>query len=79
MTQTQTQNPVCRRGRNTSTVNLRVIGGDEMGSLTSETVKYGRESQGTWTQEKLRWQGSTAYTKDRPSSRQRGHPAKTRP
>jgi hypothetical protein len=27
-------------GSNTSTVTLRVIGGDEMGSLKSETVKY---------------------------------------
>jgi hypothetical protein len=31
-------------GPNTSTVNLRVIGGDEKGSLESETVKYGHES-----------------------------------
>jgi hypothetical protein len=30
-------------GLNTSTVTLRVIGGDEKGSLNSETVKYGRE------------------------------------
>jgi hypothetical protein len=28
----------------TSTVTLRVVGGDEKGSLKSETVKYGRES-----------------------------------
>jgi hypothetical protein len=28
-------------GSNTSTVNLRVVGGDEKGSLESETVKYG--------------------------------------
>jgi hypothetical protein len=34
-------------GVNTSTVTLRVVGGDEKGSLKSETVKYGRESQGT--------------------------------
>jgi hypothetical protein len=33
-------------GFNTSTVTLRVVGGDEMGSLKSETVKYGRESPG---------------------------------
>jgi hypothetical protein len=31
-------------GSNTSTVALRVIGSDEMGSLESETVKYGHES-----------------------------------
>jgi hypothetical protein len=36
-------------GSNTSTVTLRVVGGDERGSLKSETVKYGREYQRTWT------------------------------
>jgi hypothetical protein len=36
-------------GTNTSTVTLRVVGGDEKGSLKSETVKYGRESQETRT------------------------------
>jgi hypothetical protein len=34
-------------GSNTSTVTLRVVGGDEKGSLKSETVKYGLEYQGT--------------------------------
>jgi hypothetical protein len=53
-------------GWNTSTVTLRVVGGNEKGSLNSETVKYGRESQGTQTRERLRWQGSAACTKDRP-------------
>jgi hypothetical protein len=38
-------------GSNTSTVTLRVVGGDEKGSLESETVKYGGESQGTRTRE----------------------------
>jgi hypothetical protein len=38
-------------GSNTSTVTLRVVGGDEKGSLKSETVKYGRESHGTRTRE----------------------------
>jgi hypothetical protein len=38
-------------GSNTSTVTLRVVGGDKMGSLKSETVKYGRESQGSRTRE----------------------------
>jgi hypothetical protein len=51
-------------GSNTSTVTLRVVGGDEKGSLKSETVKYGRESKGTRTQEGLRWRGPAAYTKD---------------
>jgi hypothetical protein len=41
-------------GSNTSTVALRVVEGDEKGSLESETVKYGRESHGTRTQEWLR-------------------------
>jgi hypothetical protein len=36
-------------GSNTSTVTLRVVGGDEKGSLESATVKYGRKSQGTRT------------------------------
>jgi hypothetical protein len=31
-------------GSNTSTVTLRVAGGDENGSLISETVRYGHES-----------------------------------
>jgi hypothetical protein len=31
-------------GSNTSTVTLRVVGGDEKGSLEYETVKYGHES-----------------------------------
>jgi hypothetical protein len=53
-------------GPNTFTVTLRVVRGDEKGSLKSETVKYGRESQGTQTRERLCWQGSAAYTKDRP-------------
>jgi hypothetical protein len=34
-------------GSNTSTVTLRVVGGDEKGSLESETAKYGHESYGT--------------------------------
>jgi hypothetical protein len=53
-------------GSNTSTVTLRVVGGDEKGSLKSERVKYGRKSQGTKTRETLRWQGPAAHTKDRP-------------
>jgi hypothetical protein len=53
-------------GSNTSTVTLRVLGGDEKGSLNSETVKYGLMSQGTRTRERLRRQGPAAHTKDRP-------------
>jgi hypothetical protein len=33
-------------GSNTSTVALRVVGGDEKGSLESETVKYGTSPTG---------------------------------
>jgi hypothetical protein len=47
-------------GSNTSTVTLRVVGGDEKGSLKSETVKYGHESQMTRTRERLRWRGPAA-------------------
>jgi hypothetical protein len=36
--------PSYQAGSNTSTVTLRVIRGDEKGSLKCETVKYGRES-----------------------------------
>jgi hypothetical protein len=58
-------------------VTLRVVGGDEKGSLESETVKYSLEFQGTRTRERLRWQGPAAYTEDRPVlSRQRGRPTK---
>jgi hypothetical protein len=34
-------------------VTLRVVGGDEKGSLKSETVEYGCESQGTRVRERL--------------------------
>jgi hypothetical protein len=37
-------------GSNTSTVVLRVIGGDRKGNLESETVKCGHKSQGTRAQ-----------------------------
>jgi hypothetical protein len=68
-------------GSNTSTVTLRVVGGDEKGSLKSETLKYGREYQGTETRETLHWQGPATYTKDRPvlSSERAPHKKKTRP
>jgi hypothetical protein len=58
--------PRVEAGWNTSTVTLRVLGGDERGSLRPEAVKYGNKSKGTRTQERLRWQGPAAYTKDRP-------------
>jgi hypothetical protein len=55
-----------RPGSNTSTMTLRVVGGDEKRSLKCETVKYGRKPQGTRTRETLRWQGPAAYIKGRP-------------
>jgi hypothetical protein len=51
---------------NTSTVALRVVGGDEKGSLESETVKYGRKSHGTRILEWLPWQGPAAIVNGRP-------------
>jgi hypothetical protein len=53
-------------GSNTSTVTLRVVGGDEMGSLESETVKYGHESYGTRTRKWLHWRGPVAIANGRP-------------
>jgi hypothetical protein len=41
----------------------QVVGGDEKGSLKSERVKYGQETQGTRTRERLRWQRPAAYKK----------------
>jgi hypothetical protein len=57
--------PCVEAGSNTSTVTLRVVGGDEKGSLKSETVKYGYETKGTRTKERLRWRVPAAYTTDR--------------
>jgi hypothetical protein len=63
-------------GSKISTVTLRVVGGDENGSLKSI---HGLEYQGTRTQERLRWQGPAAYTKDRSvlSSERAPHKSKT--
>jgi hypothetical protein len=64
---------------NTSTVTLRVVGGDEKGNLKFETVKYGHESQGTRTRRILRWRVPAAYIKDKPvlSSERAPHKNKT--
>jgi hypothetical protein len=69
----------CGGGIEYLTVTLRVVGCDEKGSLKSETVKHGRKSQRTRTQERLRWQGPAAYTKDRPVLSSERAPYKTRP
>jgi hypothetical protein len=50
-------------GSNTSTVTLRVVGGDEKGSVESETEKYGHESYGSRTRNVLRWRGSACNCK----------------
>jgi hypothetical protein len=42
---------ILEAGSNTTTVALRVVGGDKKGSLESETVRYGGESHGTRTRE----------------------------
>jgi hypothetical protein len=65
-------------GLNTSTMTLRVVGGDEKESLKSETVKYGHESQVTRTRERLRWRGPAADTKDRPILSSERAPNKTK-
>jgi hypothetical protein len=66
-------------GSNTSTVTPRVVGGDEKRSLKSETAKYGHESKGTRSRERILWQEPAAYTKDRPvlSSERSPHKNKT--
>jgi hypothetical protein len=64
---------------NSSTVTLRVVGGDGQGSLKFETVKYDRESQGTRTRERPRWLGPAVYAKADPSSHQSGRPTKIKP
>jgi hypothetical protein len=40
-----------KEGSNNSTLALRVVGGDENGSLESERVKYGHVCHGTRTRE----------------------------
>jgi hypothetical protein len=64
---------------NTSTVTLRVVGGNEKGSCKSEAVKYSRESEGVRTRGRLSWQELAAYIKDRPvtSSEKAPHKNKT--
>jgi hypothetical protein len=61
-------------GSNTSTMTLRVVEGDEKGSLKSETVKYGRKSQGPTTEKDCVGMGQRHIQKTDPSSRQRGRP-----
>jgi hypothetical protein len=54
-------------GSNTSTVTVRVVGGDKKGSLEFEAVKkYGHEPHGTPTRKWLLWLGPGAIVNDRP-------------
>jgi hypothetical protein len=53
-------------GSNTSTVTLRVVGGDEEGSLESETAEYGHESYVTRTLKWQLWRGPVAIANGRP-------------
>jgi hypothetical protein len=74
-----TSHPLVEAGSNTSTVTLRVVGGDEKESLKCETVKYGLKFQGTRTRERLRWQGPAAHTKDRSDLSSERAPHKNKP
>jgi hypothetical protein len=65
-------------GSNTSTVTLRVVGGDEKGRLKSEAVKYRLKSQGTRTKKDCAGKGQRHIQKTDPSSRQRGRPTESR-
>jgi hypothetical protein len=59
------------RERQTSTVTLRIVGGDEKESFKSETVKYGRKSQGTTTEKDCAGKGQRHIQKtDRPLVRE---------
>jgi hypothetical protein len=70
--------PRVEAGSNTSTATLRVVGGDEKGSLKSDGVKYGHESYGTRTRKLLRWRGPAAMVNDRPVlSSERAYPKST--
>ncbi|PNF23479.1 hypothetical protein B7P43_G07721 [Cryptotermes secundus] len=61
---------VARRGLELADT-LRVVGGDEKGIGKSETVKYGRQSQGTRTREDCAGKGRQHIQKTGPASRQR--------
>jgi hypothetical protein len=63
---------------NTSTVTLGVVGRDEMGSLKSETEKYGPSHKRPGPEKDSASKGQQRIQKTEPSSRQRGRPTKTR-
>jgi hypothetical protein len=55
------------------------VTGDEKGSLKSGAVKYGRESQGTWTRERLRCQGPAVCKNYTHPLIREGTPQKSKP
>jgi hypothetical protein len=72
--------PRVEAGSNTSTVALRVVGGDEKGSLESETVKYVHEYHWTQTRELLCRRGPAAVVNNRSIlSSERERPTSTNP
>jgi hypothetical protein len=71
--------PRVEAGSNTSTVTLRVVGGDEKGSLKTETVKYSPRPKGLGPDKDCAGKGQQHIQKTDPSSRQSGRPTETRP
>jgi hypothetical protein len=65
-------------GSNASTVILRVVGGDEKGSLKSETVTEVASPKGLGPQKDCAGKGQRHIQKTDPSSRQRGRPTESR-
>jgi hypothetical protein len=65
-------------GSNTSTVTLRVVGGDEKGSLKSETVNVVARTKGLGPEKDCASKGQQHVQKTDPSSRQRGRPTKNK-
>jgi hypothetical protein len=65
-------------GSNTSTVALRVVGGDERGNLESETVKYGRSPKGLGPENDYTGEGQQQFRMTDPSPRPRGRPTTTK-
>jgi hypothetical protein len=66
-------------GSNTSTVTLRVVGGDEKGSLKSETAYMATSPKGLGPDKDCAGKGQQQLQTADPSSRQRGRTTRTRP
>jgi hypothetical protein len=61
-------------GSNTSTVTLQVVGGDEKGSLKSETVNMITSAKGLGPKKDYAGEGQQQIQNTDPSSHQRGCP-----